>query len=144
MKLWDPEEAKAYIDARERREKWYKPGIWMLWALKRRVLDSRREVKYAWQRVFRGWDDRACWSIDSHLSKHLGELLIAQAADAHGWPGTPWDFDTWVAALKENGEALLAYYNMDLTDGEEEYDRVYPKTQDALRWVADNFATLWD
>ena len=30
-----------------------------------------REIKWAWQRVFRGWDDRVVWSIDIYLNKNM-------------------------------------------------------------------------
>jgi hypothetical protein len=32
-------------------------------------------IKWAWQRVYRGWDDRAVWSIDSHLCNLAYELV---------------------------------------------------------------------
>lgn len=35
----------------------------------------KRQIKYAWQRVFRGWDDRATWSMDYHLSKVIPEMI---------------------------------------------------------------------
>lgn len=28
-------------------------------------------VKWAWQRVFRGWDDRVIWDVDYHLAKMI-------------------------------------------------------------------------
>lgn len=33
--------------------------------------DWRREIKYAWQRVFRGWDDTVPWSVDHYLAKNI-------------------------------------------------------------------------
>jgi len=33
------------------------------------------EVKYAWQRVFRGWDDTAIWSVDYYLSKLIVSIM---------------------------------------------------------------------
>lgn len=144
MKTFDLEEVEATLQARWRRERWYKPGVWMLYVLRRKTGEACREVRWAWQRVFRGWDDRASWNIDAYLAKHLGEQLTAQADFAHGWPVDPWTYETWVAALKENGEALLAYYRMDRFEDETEWDPVYAKAQAALRWVADNLANLWD
>jgi len=35
------------------------------------VEDCGREIKWAWQRVFRGWDDRISWSIDYYLDENL-------------------------------------------------------------------------
>ena len=30
-----------------------------------------REIKYAWQRIFKGWDNRVIWSIDFYLAKMI-------------------------------------------------------------------------
>ena len=34
-----------------------------------------RQIKWAWQRVFRGWDDQAVFSVDCYLSKIIPELV---------------------------------------------------------------------
>ena len=33
--------------------------------------ETFRLLRYAWQRVFRGWDDRVLWAIDSHLNQYM-------------------------------------------------------------------------
>ena len=38
------------------------------WRLVEGTLD---EIKYAWQRIFRGWDDRTIWSIDYYLAEYM-------------------------------------------------------------------------
>ena len=43
------------------------------------------EIKYAWQRVFRGWDDRVIWSIDWYLAKHIP--VWVRLLDKQGVPG---------------------------------------------------------
>jgi hypothetical protein len=35
------------------------------------VAEFFRQCKWAWQRVFRGWDDRVIWSIDSYLAEKI-------------------------------------------------------------------------
>jgi len=35
------------------------------------VADAWIQIKWAWQRVFRGWDDRITWSIDSYLAENI-------------------------------------------------------------------------
>jgi len=39
------------------------------------IADGLRNIKYAWQRVTRGWDDTAAFSIDYHLAKLIPELV---------------------------------------------------------------------
>lgn len=42
---------------------------WLLFA------DIFREIKWAWQRVFRGWDDRVIWGMDEYLSSMMVEWI---------------------------------------------------------------------
>lgn len=165
MKLWSLEEAMAEIAAQRKRERWYKPGTWMFYAARRRVGDSRREVKYAWQRVFRGWDDRAAWNTGDWLAETLGELLVNMADIAHGFPpfypeheGVYGDtqylpdeprrsaaYTRWVGDLRAHGEALLTWQreHHDIHDPEA-YEAIHRPAQAALRWTAEYLTTLWD
>lgn len=44
------------------------------------------EIKYAWQRVFRGWDDRVIWSIDIYLTEKIPLWLLKLKEDKQGVP----------------------------------------------------------
>jgi hypothetical protein len=33
------------------------------------------EIKYAWQRVFRGWDDKATWNLNYYLANIIPQIL---------------------------------------------------------------------
>lgn len=48
-----------------------------------------RQVVWAWQRVFRGWDDRASWSVDYWLDDKMIAILTRLKETKHG---TPTDF----------------------------------------------------
>src|SRR5579871_6411506 len=50
-----------------------------------------REVKFAYQRVVRGWDDRAVWSIDYWLDDKMPAMLRKLKEDKHGVPMTMFD-----------------------------------------------------
>src|SRR5271170_4037643 len=43
---------------------------------------------YAYQRVTRGWDDRAVWSIDWWLDEKMPAMLRKLKEDKHGIPGS--------------------------------------------------------
>lgn len=158
MKMFDLEEIEAIIEARRRRERWYKPGLWMFRALKRKLADGSREIKYAWQRVVRGWDDRAVWNIDSCLSRSLGEQLVMMSEIAHGCPdvygaehfipdepGADPRFVQWKADLRIHGESLLAYNHFQWEDHDDDaFDDICKPAQEALVWVSENLASLWD
>lgn len=48
--------------------------------------EARSQIKWAWQRVFRGWDDRVTWSIDSYLSQHIPDWMEKLKKDKFGVP----------------------------------------------------------
>lgn len=144
MKLFDLGEFEAMMEAQRRRERWYKPGFWMLRVLKRKTGEARRHVRWAYQRVVRGWDDRAVWAVDDHLSKTLGEQLVTMSEIAHGYPGESYPFEQWTSDLKRHGEALKAYHNLNYDVHGDEWIAIYDPAREALRWVADNLASLWD
>ena len=43
------------------------------------------EIKWAWQRVFRGWDDRVIWSVDCYISRNMPAWLRG----VREWCGVP-------------------------------------------------------
>jgi hypothetical protein len=59
------------------------------------VQGVNREIKWAWQRVFRGWDDRVVWSIDTHISEMLPIWLKQLKEDKCGIPMMCFDDDDW-------------------------------------------------
>lgn len=144
MRVFNFEEEMAKIEERQRRERWYKPGVWMFRAAKRHARDARLAVRWARQRVFRGWDDRAIWALDDHLSKSLGEQLVMMADVAHSYPGDDYPFDRWVADLRKHGEALRTYHDRNYELDGDEWTATYEPAREALRWVADNLSSLWD
>ena len=48
---------------------------------------ARRHLKWGWQRLFRGWDDRVIWSIDYHLAKNIPVWMRELKVRHHGIPG---------------------------------------------------------
>lgn len=45
-----------------------------------------RRLRWAWQRVYRGWDDRVIWNLDWYLAKMLPIWLRQLKAQKHGVP----------------------------------------------------------
>jgi hypothetical protein len=58
----------------------------------RNVIDFPRDlcynIKYAYQRVTRGWSDRDVWSIDIHLANIIPEMLRHLKKTKYGYPST--------------------------------------------------------
>jgi hypothetical protein len=70
--------AKRYFDV------WYYP-LWKL--IFHYPEETIRQTKWAWQRVFRGWDDRAAWSYNDWFLKYTPEILEEMKKNLHGYPG---------------------------------------------------------
>lgn len=126
-------------------------GLWYwttyaYYRLRDKKRDVPRQIKWAYQRVFRGWDDRAVWSLDTHLTKVLGQQLILMSEIAHGYPGTEgWTFERWTAELKTHGEALTKYsHDQWECSYSDDWEAIYQPARAALLWVADNLSSLWD
>lgn len=131
---------------------------------RRWISEAPRRVMRAGQRVVRGWDDSAVWSLDDHIAKTLGQQLVHLADVTHGYPpgygditprtedsqfipDAPADDETyrrWVGDIRRHGQALLAYQEAHYTAYGEDYDAIYQPAREALVWVADNFGSLWD
>ena len=46
----------------------------------------KRQIKWAYQRVFRGWDDRASWHVGYHLAKIIPPIVRRLKYVGHGVP----------------------------------------------------------
>jgi hypothetical protein len=128
----------------------------------------KKEIKWAWQRVFRGWDDRIVWSVDGYLSKMLPIWLTKLKEDMQGTPLTcfeegDWNEETckysdeaveraskkWNGILDEMIEGFKAYKQAedDGTNwkiGTPEYDEFLRKYYRAMDLLKNHFGSLWD
>lgn len=104
----------------------------------RSALYQIRHIRWAYQRVTRGWDDRALWSLDHHLARTLGAQLLWLADHGHGYPCDT-TAEKWTTQLRTHGQALADYAAADSLD-----NTVDPLAAEAIHWVADNLGSLWD
>ena len=119
------------------------------------------KLKYAWQRVFRGWDDTAIWSIDYYLSKQLSEMLPVLKEKKPGIPLSMFPADMELGAeteeqVKEAGEKWDAVLD-EMTEGfayhyeyetnilpYSEYDAMKKKLDRSLELLKKYYEALWD
>lgn len=111
--------------------------------LRNPLRDGLNSINWAYQRVVRGWDDRALWSLDGHIGEVLGQQLVVMAETSSGYPPDYGDMQ-WAADLKKHGEALQAYAKRQFDCTVDDWDALYVPAQEALRWVANNLAGLRD
>jgi hypothetical protein len=122
-----------------------------------------RHIKWAWQRVFRGWDDRIIWSIDFYLAEKLPVWLKELKEDKRGIPSSiipteclldgdipdnVWEEGkiTWDKILDEMIDAFNAYIEMDdiKFDKKPEYAVAEARFNKGFDLFKKHFGSLWD
>lgn len=127
----------------------------------------KNQIKYAHQRVSRGWDDRAIWAVDMYLAKIIPEIMKQLKEDTYALPnqvfeGLPYENENtysyseesmkiaserWDKILDEIAEGFEIYYQnegeMIYYEDEENLKKTekYEKAFDLLR---KNFGSLGD
>lgn len=95
-----------------------------------------REIKWAYQRVFRGWDDRIVWSIDTYLCEMMPQWLEQLKRDKHGVPSMMLkDGD-----IKENGHVDDEV----ITIRAAEYDEILDQIIDGFKAHRELDGAKWD
>jgi hypothetical protein len=121
------------------------------------------EIKYAWQRVFRGWDDRVVWSIDWYLANTIPKWLQMLKEKKHGVPGMMFEKTDYIgedyeipeeifnkrneeynAILDEIIEGFVAYQNMSDIYDREKLDPLQQKFDKGMKLFVKWFNTFWD
>lgn len=128
--------------------------------LRRRCSESIRQLKWAWQRVFRGWDDRVLWSIDYWLVEHMRIWLRKMQKHKVGVPswcfedpiGSSHSEEDWRIAKEKWDEILqqmidgfdaawdLLEVNYEFPDG---YDEVNARYEAGMKVFIENLFDLW-
>lgn len=123
-----------------------KDKAWMMtYKVKRCIKAPFMELKYAYQRVTRGFSDRDWWSLDNHIAEMLSKALPKYVKDGHGVSsmyyedGEGWDVDVNILKARRDADylrmaALFANYD----------DRSGKDSQEMSAWIAKHFETLWD
>jgi len=115
------------------------------------------EIRFAWQRVFRGWDDRAVWSIDYYLAKLIPELVLELKENKIGYParllpddiGDDWSEEQskkakekWDSVLDEIAEGFQ-YYSDSICDWGDQKE-IDEKLKASMDLLAEYFGALWN
>jgi len=112
-------------------------------------------VRWAWQRVFRGWDDRVIWSIDWYLARRLPAWLRRLKRLKHGIPmfcfedmsdDSPSAMEK--ATVKWNAEidTMVAGFEaaIRITEYEDTYVEDMAMFKSGMRSFTKHFFDLWD
>ena len=133
------------------------------------LLEIKRNLVWAWQRVFRGWDDRVIWSIDWYLAEKIPQWMMTLKERKAGIPGRMFnkeDFDSdynptkegmkratekWNDILDAIAYGLTEYSNFENGTSHplkgsyaDEQKRVNEEAKKSLELFAENFGSFWD
>ena len=120
-------------------------------------------LKWAWQRLFRGWDDRAVWSIDVHLANVIPQMVRQLKKVTHVVPSEmfeegDWDEKEnyykdeamevatakWDAILDEIAEGFDEYYILSVEGNCSQEAWESEKFKRAFDLLRKYFPNLWD
>lgn len=125
-----------------------------------------REIKWAYQRIFRGWDDRVIWSIDYYLSEVIPQWMDTLKKEKRGIPiemFNPDDWDKknscykdgtediasekWDKILEDIRNGFLAnkkIHDDDLWTNKPEYDKLNDVFNEGFDLFKKYFGNLWN
>jgi len=107
----------------------------------KRKIPSRRDVRYLWQRLTRGWDDSETWSLDYSLAKLILPRLKRFQEIRGGHPAEMTDQE-WNDILKE----MIGGFEFLASDDRwacPENDIRYQKAQAAIELFSKYYLHLW-
>lgn len=65
------------------------------------IYNPKREIKYAWQRVFRGWDDTACWDAGDYFLNNFIGILNQFQKKLNGFPSSVGSLNKWEKIIQQ-------------------------------------------
>ena len=126
---------------------------------KLRVINNRAfdKVKWAYQRLTRGWDDRAVWDMDYYLAGLIPQLVKELKEKGHGFPSDMVPEESIGEISEEVETAVREKWNAildSIAEGFEEYNQVrncmmHPdykmvKFEKGFKLFKKYFGSLWD
>lgn len=131
--------------------------LFSLWYLPYRIFSwikrSPREVKYAYQRVVRGYDDTCHWSLNFYLAERISVECRTLAENCNGCTEELFDNTNkedqcwkWKAILIEIAEGFEAYIKHE-EDGpfdNESYDKMKVRLDHSFDLLKKWYPNLWD
>lgn len=115
---------------------WYRP--------KRIIVDAFYQVKYAFQRAFRGYDDREVFSVDHFFVERQLKILKDFQETKHGYPPQVITFENWSNIIQQMIDDLQ-FINDSMYEYDTEKDNECIKRKDHFFYLFSTyFFTLWD
>jgi hypothetical protein len=104
------------------------------------------EVKWAYQRVVRGYDDTAIWNFEEYVAQQIKEVCFRIAEDGHGYPNHLTE-KKWKQILLDISFGFGSYIEMRSGIYEvksKEFKSLQKDYKKGLKLFVDNHEYLWD
>lgn len=106
-----------------------------MYRLRRIVRDWKYKIKYAWQRVFRGYDDAQVYNLDNEFIKTYTNILTQFRNNTNSYPHGM-EFEEWIGIIDQ----LIHHLNGMVED----YDRIdYDVENSKLEYHKNEFFALF-
>lgn len=107
----------------------------LIYLIPRKISEAKYAIKWAWQRVFRGYDDTMCWDFHSWISEYFPKILRDLKDNNVGCPSELYDKKAkknkecwkWEEILEEMAKGFDAAKSIDNTEYMKEIKLKKPK-----------------
>ena len=99
---------------------------------------TKRDVKFFFQRMTRGWDDSETWNLDTRLAEHILPRLKRFREVTIGCPADI-SWEEWTAAL----DKMIAAFEWHAADVNERDENFYTEAQKGIELFAKYYGYLW-
>lgn len=108
------------------------------------IKDVKMNIRFAYQRVFRGYDDTARWNLNDHIAKQISEITFWMAENGSGYP-IDLTQKKWENILKQISFGFSSWIEMGwYVKDDVEYRRLEKEYRKALKLLAKYHEYLWD
>lgn len=125
------------MDSFEKRDTPVMRVFWFFRYLPWRIQDKWFDLRQAWLRAYRGYDDAVLWSLHSCITHDVLKGLDYMIEKGHGYPGHPdQTAESWNGILKQIREGFLAAKRVDEGTNYDSWHEIRSKM--GRQWVRDN------
>ena len=124
-----------------------------IYSVPRFFRNVRNEIVWAWQRVFRGFDDRWYWGLYNQLEWIIPKVIRWMKKNHHGCPSNLYDKTRkrnqcwkWTEILEKIAQGFEASEKIDrevLWKGKR-YEKLNKKRKEGMKLFSKFFRSLWD
>jgi len=115
-----------------------------IYLIPRLFRDAKMEIRHAWQRIFRGFDDTWWWSLHNVMSEVIPKCVRKMRKDGCGYPSGI-TYKQWKVILKKIEIGFEAANKLDdCPYNGKRYKQRMKKYEEGMQLFSKHFFSLWD